>query len=391
MSMTYSSTGVSYELMDPFKLAAQHAALETSGNITRLLGGTFRELAMSRGESVFLIETPTSYLAHVVEGLGTKCRVADAMYRHTGKSYYGQVAQCTVAMIVNDMVTLGALPLSVAMHIAVGSSDWFKDEQRSKDLIDGWKRACDVTGCVWGGGETPTLQGIVVPGTVVLSGSAVGIIEPKSRLIKGVPHPGDRMVFVKSSGIHANGLTLARSIAERKDGLRRSIANMLAPEHFPLEALPRGYMTLLSDGTTYGETLLEPTLIYVPLVEACLDAGVDIHYTINVTGHGWRKLMRAQKSLTYVAERIPKPMPIFEFIQKHGPVDGREAYGNLNMGLGFVLFVTEADLGRVLEIACALGFDAFEGGYVEAGDDEGKSVKILPLDLEFSGETLAVR
>ena len=124
--MTYASTGVNYDAMDPFKRMAQLAARETAGNI-----GEFREFEPSRGESAYLIEGTKSYFAHVEEGLGTKNLVADAVrelqrasytiLQLKGKSYYDQIAQDTVAMIVNDLVTLGALPLSVAMHLAVGN------------------------------------------------------------------------------------------------------------------------------------------------------------------------------------------------------------------------------------------------------------------------------
>src|SRR3989344_4843881 len=285
MNMTYASTGVNYDAMDPFKRMAQIAGRETAGNINRLNGGEFREFETSRGESAYLIEAAKSYFAHVEEGLGTKNLVADAMYALTGKSYYDQIAQDTVAMIVNDLVTLGALPLSVAMHLAVGSSDWFNDEKRSQDLINGWKRACDLAGCTWGGGETPTLKGVVAPEAVVLSGSAIGIVKPKERLIAPNIQHGDAIVAFESSGIHANGLTLARTIADK---------------------LPDGYLTKLPDGRTYGETLLDPTHIYTAAIRRCFDDGVDIHYAVNVTGHGWRKLMRATQPFAYVIEDLPR-------------------------------------------------------------------------------------
>ncbi|MCX6724270.1 MAG: AIR synthase related protein [Candidatus Staskawiczbacteria bacterium] len=297
-TMTYADVGVDYEAMDPFKRMAQLAGRETSGNIARLNGGEFHERRDSRGDSVYLIETQDSYLAHVEEGLGTKNLVADAMYKLTGKSYYDQIAQDAVAMIVNDMITLGALPLSVAMHLAVGDSNWFEDEERCHDLVAGWRGACDLARCVWGGGETPTLKDIVAPGTVVLSGSAMGIVKPKNRLIRGNIKPGDAIILVQSSGIHANGLTLARRIADK---------------------LPNGYNTELSGGT-YGQALLSPTHIYVGLVEDCLNAGIDIHYAVNITGHGWRKLMRSMRSFTYVIERLPAQFPIFDFIQRHGSI-----------------------------------------------------------------------
>jgi len=389
--MTYAGVGVKYDTMDTFKRACQKAGLETSGNITRLNGGEFQEFEASRGESAYLIEAAKSYLAHVEEGLGTKNRVADIMYTITGKSYYDQIAQCTVAMIVNDMITVGALPLSVAMHIAVGISDWFSDEKRTQDLVNGWKKACDLARCVWGGGETPTLKGLPYP---ILSGSAMGIVKPKQRLIQGekIRH-GDAIVIIESSGIHANGLTLAQEIAKKiaksHDARWRKFLRFFFPNLVPSKkALRKAYLTKLSDARTYGETLLDPTHIYVGLVEDCLNAGVDIHYAVNITGHGWRKLMRATQPFTYVIERLPRKLPIFEFIQQHGPVDDAEAYGNLNMGAGFALYVPGPDVLLVLDIAKQLGYHAFYAGDIERGE---KKVVIKPKDLEFTADTLAVR
>src|SRR5262245_61930455 len=136
--ITYAGAGVDYGALDPFKRLAQAAGRSTADALARL---NVAEVERSRGESAYLLETPDSYLAHVEEGLGTKNLVADAMYRLTPeRSYYDHLAQDTVAMIVNDMITLGALPLAVAMHLGAGSSDWFRDERRSRDLVDGWRR-----------------------------------------------------------------------------------------------------------------------------------------------------------------------------------------------------------------------------------------------------------
>lgn len=367
--MTYAGVGVNYDAMDPFKRMAQLAGRETASNIRRLNNGEFQEVEVSRGESAYLIEAAKSYFAHVEEGLGTKNLVADAMYRLTGKSYYDHIAQDTVAMIVNDIITLGALPLSVAMHLAVGDSNWFDDEKRYRDLVEGWKNACNLARCVWGGGETPTLKGVVVPEAVVLSGSAMGLVKPKERLItaESIQH-GDAIFLIESSGIHANGLTMARKIADK---------------------LPEGYLARLDDGRTYGETLLDPTPIYVGLVEDCLSRGVAIHYAVNITGHGWRKLMRATQSFAYIIEQLPRQLPIFGFLQEHGPVDDTEAYGNFNMGAGFALYVSEADADAVLEVAASHNIGALRAGYIERSDD--KKVIIKPKGLEYSGATLGVR
>jgi phosphoribosylformylglycinamidine cyclo-ligase len=368
--MTYAGTGVDYDAMDPFKRMAQAAGRQTADNIKRF-GMT--EAEMSRGESAYLVETPDAYLAHVEEGLGTKILVADAMRKLTYQCYYDNIAQDTVAMIANDMATLGALPISVAMHLAVGDSNWFVDETRCGFLVAGWKKACHKARAVWGGGETPTLRDIVAPSTAVLAGSAMGIVKPKNRLLSPdkIRH-GDAIVLLASSGIHANGLTLARRIAEK---------------------LPDGYLTRLSNGRTYGETLLDPTYIYVPIVEDCLNRGVKLHYAVNITGHGWRKLMRAPQPFTYVIEKLPPTLPIFDFIQMHGPVDNREAYGNLNMGAGFALYMPRSEVRKFAHIMQAYDYtdriDWLCAGHIERSTR--REVVIGPKDLAYGEETLAVR
>ncbi len=376
--MTYAAVGVDYDAMDPFKRKAQLAGLKTVNSLKRF---GFSEVGWSRGESCYLIDIGEAFLAHVEEGLGTKnlvadafrgqMRIASAIQGVLGRTCYDQIAQDAVAMIVNDMITLGALPLSVAMHLAVGDSRWFDDEQRCHDLIDGWKKACILVRCVWGGGETPTLKGIITPGTAVLSGSAMGIVKPRERLINPVNiQHGDAIIFLASSGIGANGLTMARKIADN---------------------LPEGYLTRLSDGRMYGEVLLDPTHLYVAFIEQCLDLGIDINYAVNITGHGWRKLMRAANPFTYVIEVLPKQLPIFDFIQAQGPVDDLEAYGNLNMGAGFTIYVPQDDVPRIWDMLKEheMPFEVFYAGHIEKSDE--KRVVIEPKGIEFVGATLGVR
>jgi phosphoribosylformylglycinamidine cyclo-ligase len=312
-----------------------------------------------------MVNSREQNFSHVEEGLGTKNLVADAMAKITGKSYYNQVAQDTVAMIVNDMITLGNFPITLAMHLAVGSSDWFKNEKRVYDLIEGWGKACDQAGCIWAGGETPTLKDIIYPEASLLSGSAIGI--SKAYLDPINIDNGDIIIFLEASGIHANGLTLARKIADK---------------------LPKGYETELSDGRMYGEALLDPTHIYCKFLEMCVNTGVNIHYAVNITGHGWRKLMRAQEPFSYVIEKLPKQLPIFDFIQEHGPVTDEESYGNLNMGAGFALFVPASEVKKI-PIRISNKFRSFVAGYIEKSPV--KRVVIKPKGLEYKSETLAVR
>src|SRR5882757_5206012 len=167
MSLSYESSGVRYDQLDAFKRACQRAARTT---VSELTAHGYGEPATTRGESAYLIEAADHYLAHVEEGLGTKNLVADAVYAATGKCFYDAIAIDTVATIVNDLVTCGARPISVAMHAAVGDSGWFADAQRMELLVAGWAEGCRRAGAVWGGGETPTLKCIVNPDVIVLAG-----------------------------------------------------------------------------------------------------------------------------------------------------------------------------------------------------------------------------
>lgn len=391
--MSYGSTGVRYDLMDPVKKLAQMRARSTSVNLQRFM---MDEVVASRGESAFVWEEPDSYRAFVIEGLGTKNKVADSTRKITGKTHYDTIAQDTVAMIVNDLVVVGARPQVLNAYFAVGSSEWFNDEERARDLVNGWADASNKAGVVWGGGETPTLKGIIEPDSIDLSGAAVGMIKPKEQLTLGDKlTPGDSIILVESNGIHANGLTLARGIAEHVAYERSRFR-----KHFPMWArkftekvspvdLAKGYEAELSDGNTYGESLLAPTHIYAGLTEDLYDAGVDIHYMVNVTGHGWRKLMRADRELTYVIDRVPKPQPVFQFIQEKSGNDDREMYGNFNMNAGFAIMAPLKDVGLIREIARDQhNMRSIHAGYVEEGP---KRVVIRPKDIIFEEKSLSVR
>ena len=364
-SLSYEQAGVRYERIDPLKLAAQRAAASTARNLA--LHG-FHEITASRGESAYVVDVGPFLLASIVECLGSKALVADEMHRLTGKDYYAGIAQDTIAMAVNDLITVGATPLMVQAYWAAGGSAWFDDAARSSALVEGWKRACDACGVAWGGGETPALAGIVEAGCIDLAASCTGIVNPKTRLSLGdALAPGDAIVLLASSGIHANGLTLARKLVER---------------------LPQGYMTPLPSGANYGEALLAPTLLYSPVTEALFSDGIVPRYCANITGHGWRKLLRHPAALGYRVHTLPPVPEVLQFIQRHAGQDDREAYGTFNMGAGFALFVATDAAQRTVEIARAAGVQAWVAGEVSRGP---KRLIIEPLGLEYASDALKLR
>ena len=363
--LSYEQAGVQYDLIDPLKVAAQRAAAATA---THLSGHGFGEVAASRGESAYVVDVGPFYLASIVECLGTKTLVADEMQRLTGKSYFAGIAQDTIAMAVNDLITVGATPLVVQAYWAAGGSEWFTDAQRAGALVEGWKAACDICKVAWGGGETPALAGIVEAGRIDLAASCTGLVNPKTRLSLGEKlGPGDAIVLLASSGIHANGLSLARKLAER---------------------LPQGYLTEIAPGLGYGEALLAPTTLYSTVTEALWAAGVPVHYAANITGHGWRKLLRHAKVLSYRIHTVPPVPPVLRFIQAQAGHDNAQAYSTLNMGAGFALFVAAADAGRTVAVAQGVGLQAWVAGEVQAGP---KQLLIEPLAVRFDGNDLALR
>ena len=365
LPLTYDQAGVDYGTIDPLKIAAQRAAAATSPH---LAAHGFREVAASRGESAYVVDVGPFYLASIVECLGSKALVADEMQRLTGRSHYAAIAQDTIAMAVNDLITVGATPLVVQAYWAAGGSDWFGDRERAQALVEGWKRACDACGVSWGGGETPALAGIVEANRIDLAASCTGIVQPKSRLSLGDRlGPGDAIVLLDSSGIHANGLSLARKLVER---------------------LPHGYLTEVLPGLCYGEALLCPTTLYSPVTEALARQGIVPRYCANITGHGWRKLLRHPAPLTYRVDRLPPVPAVLEFIQRHAALDDREAYGTFNMGAGFALFVGSDEASRVVEIATACGVGACIAGRVEPGP---KRLLIEPLSIGFEAADLHLR
>jgi phosphoribosylformylglycinamidine cyclo-ligase len=181
---------------------------------------------------------------------------------------------------------------------------------------------------------------------------------------------GDAILIAPASGIHTNGLTLARKIAAE---------------------LPEGYATPVpSDarGRGFGEVLLDPTPLYGPLVQALQQQGVELHYAAHITGHGWRKLMRAPQPITYVVDKLPEIPPIFDLLCRNAGMGAREAYGTFNMGAGFALFVPSSDAARACSVVTSLGQELLCAGHVEPGE---KRVVLRPIGITFDSDSLQIR
>ena len=362
--ITYAQVGDNYDTKDPIKKVAQLAARQTI--IKNNLG--FSELSDSRGESAFVWQQGSTLFASVIEGLGTKNLVADEMRKTSGKTYYDVIGHDTVATIINDLISVGAKPRVVHAYWAIEDNSWLQDKERMTDFVNGWRDACKISMATWGGGETPTLKGIVEKETIDLGGSAIGVIKNRKYLVTDKKlKAGDRIIFLKSNGINANGLSLARAVAKK---------------------LKDGYATKMANGQMYGEAILTKTNIYAKLIQDLLSAGIKIHYISNITGHGLRKVMRARGEFTYVIEKLFKPQEVFTFIQKQANLSDEEIYGTYNMGQDYAIFIGPNDVKKVQNIIKKNKFESIDVGYVEKGP---RQVIIKPKNITFKSETLDLR
>jgi phosphoribosylformylglycinamidine cyclo-ligase len=359
---SYRAAGVDYDALDAAKRLAMAKALSTS---PLLAARGARALDASRGEPAFVFELDERAFAFVVEGLGTKSIIARHVFETQGVNRFGDVAYDTVAAILNDLCCVGALPLVLNAYFATGASDWYREPTRAAALLEGWRNACADAGCTWGGGESPSLPELVDERDIELAGAAIGAVpHGRAALLGAELGPGDEIVLVASSGLHANGASLARLVAGR---------------------LPDGYATALPSGTSLGEALLEPSVMYVRLVAAVLEAELELTYISHVTGHGLLKLMRPAKALTYRIDSLPPVPEVLAFLVEQARLEPHAAYSTFNMGSGYALYCAAGAGEAIVRIAEGLGLSALLAGRVEEG---ARQVILEPVGVRFEDDEL---
>ncbi len=360
----YQSAGVDYAALDRGKRLALNSALATSGLIANR-GGVARD--ESRGEPAFVFELGGQTLAFVLEGLGTKSVIARVVAEEQGINRFRAVAYDTVAAIINDLCCVGARPLVINAYFATGRPDWCNHDDWYRELIEGWFAACTDAGCTWGGGESPSLPGLLTVGDIELAGSAVGVIPDGNEAIVGQNlAPGDEIVLIASTGLHANGASLARAVASDLDD---------------------GFATQLPSGETFGEALLKPAHLYSELVASILDTGTPVTYLSHITGHGLLKLMRPARELTYRITELPPVPEVLTFLVDQAHMTDHAAYSTFNMGSGFAIYCAHGSGCEIVDSARRRGLNAIVAGTVESGE---RRVVIEPVDVEYGGEELSL-
>jgi phosphoribosylformylglycinamidine cyclo-ligase len=274
--------------------------------------------------SVLAIDDQTG-IAICTDGVGTKLIVAEQMGR------FDTVGIDCVAMNVNDVVCVGAEPVAMVDYIAVEQADALTLEA----LAEGLKEGAESAGVEIPGGELAVLpemiRGHPSPSGVDLVGTCIGTVQLDAIVSGAAVRPGDSVIGLPSSGIHSNGLTLARRVLVGEAG-------------YSLDRRPEEL------GRSIGEELLEPTEIYVRAVMELLHSGVDVHGLAHITGDGLLNLLRLNRDVGYeIAKPLPVP-PIFRLIQSTGDLHPAEMYEAFNMGTGFCCVLDAADAPQALSL-----------------------------------------
>jgi len=321
--LTYAQAGVDVKSVRKAQ-ASIRRALEAT---LRLRKGKFGELIGRFGHYASLIDIGGGRaLAVHTDGVGTKVLVAQLMNK------YDTVGIDCVAMNVNDLICIGAEPLALIDYLAVQKPD----ERMISEIMKGLVKGAKMASAMIVGGETAVMPD-VIKGAVEgkgfdLAALSVGVVERKKIVTGKEIKPGDVVIGLESSGIHSNGLTLARKVLFERGKMKISCI---------LPTLRR----------SVGEELLEPTKIYVKPVLEILE-NVEVHALANITGGAFGKLRRFEEyaKVGFRLDKMPKPQPIFEVIQKLGSISDKEMYQTFNMGIGFCVVTPRSQADKVVKI-----------------------------------------
>ncbi|MGE0260059.1 MAG: phosphoribosylformylglycinamidine cyclo-ligase, partial [Alphaproteobacteria bacterium] len=311
------------------------------------------------------VQLPIGYFANVIDigggvglgictdGVGSKAIVAEMMRK------YDTIGIDCVAMNVNDLLCIGAKPLSMVDYIAVERADAAMLDGIATGLAEGARQA----GVSISGGEIAQLRDVVRGFDLV--GTAVGLV-PLDRIIVGRDiRPGDRVIGLASNGLHSNGYTLARRVLFEEAKLS---AEQVIPEL----------------GSALGDELLRPTFIYVPEILELVERVPGIAALIHITGDGLLNLPRVGAEVGFVLDTLPPPPPIFDLIERSGGVSRAEMFEVFNMGIGFCAVLPESDVEQALSILARHGRRAWVIGRAVADPD--KSVHLPRHGLIGSGK-----
>lgn len=347
---TYAKAGV-----DLLRVRKTHQDIATMFSSTfKFREGRFGRVLSEIGHYAGLIDIGGNLaLALHVDGVGTKVLVAQLMDK------FDTIGIDCVAMNVNDLVCIGAEPVALVDYLVVERADEAMIAEIAKGLVRGAEEA-EVSIV---GGETAVMPD-VVKGEVEgrgfdLAALSIGFLEKHKVLTGSKLKPRDVIVGVESSGIHSNGLTLARKVLLQDRSIHETLPEL---------------------DCSIGEELLKPTLIYVkPVLKALKN--FELHALAHITGGAFTKLKRFEKyaKVGFRLYNMPKPPGVFKAIKRLGKVSWEEMYRTFNMGIGLCIMLSSEDLDDVIDLFEKEGFKSKPIG--EVVDEDGVVVKVEEWDL----------
>ena len=276
------------------------------------------------------------------DGVGTKIRIAQLMDKHD------TIGIDCVAMCANDIICCGAKPLFFLDYIAIGKND----PEKVATLVSGVAEGCVQSGCALVGGETAEHPGVMAADDYDLAGFCVGIVDKKKILDQNQMKAGDVIIALPSSGVHSNGFSLVRKVFD--------VENTDLNKHYD------------ELGTTLGEALLAPTVLYVKPVLAAIEAA-EVHGVSHITGGGfYENLPRCMPEglgakINLKDLRVP---PIFKLLQSKGNIPEHDMFNTYNMGMGMAVITSKETADKAIEALKANGCDAYVIGEVIESADE---------------------
>lgn len=311
------------------------------------------------------VQLPVGYFANVIDagnglgvalctdGVGSKAIVAEMMGR------YDTIGIDCVAMNVNDLLCVGAKPLSMVDYIAAERVDAAVLDQLAIGLAEGARQS----GISISGGEISQLPDIVRGFDLV--GAAVGTVRLDRIIVGRDIVPGDAVIGLASSGVHSNGFSLVRRALFKDGGL--------SPHHVFDEL-----------GGELGDELLRPTFIYVPEILDLMAQVASVKALVHITGDGLLNLPRVAAEVGFVIDNLPPPPPIFGLIERYAAVGRAEMFEVFNMGIGFCAIVAERDAAAALALLASHGRQAAVIGHAIA--DPTKAVRLTQHGLIGRGK-----
>ncbi len=333
---SYASAGVDIEAGDrAVELMKASVARTNRPEVVGGLGGFAGLFQLD------LAKYPNPVLASSTDGVGTKITIAQAADRHD------TIGIDLVAMVVDDLVVVGAEPLFLTDYIATGKVV----PEKIAAIVSGIAAGCVQAGCALVGGETAEHPGVMRPDEYDVSGTGVGVVNAEDVLGSHRVLPGDALIALGSSGLHSNGYSMVRHVLLERAGME------LTDSPAPL------------NGVSLADELLTPTRIYA-LDCLALAAECDAHAFAHVTGGGLAgNLVRVlPEGVNAVVDRSTwTPAPIFELLASTGGVARDQMELTFNMGVGMVAVVPAARLDDALALAEERGVPAWRLGEVLEG------------------------